>query len=107
MKSPKQTSLVHTTNGRFATRRQKKQAEENTGKKIYNILQLRVHPSIIALREKILSEHKNTKYEVLKARDFGKLHQVYGYFEVFHLENFKGKYFRLTFFFHADLATSL
>jgi len=38
--------------------------EENTGKKIYNILQLRVHPSIIALREKILAENKNTKYEV-------------------------------------------
>ena len=38
--------------------------EENTGKKIYNILQLRVHPSIIALREKILSEKKDTKYEV-------------------------------------------
>jgi UDP-N-acetyl-2-amino-2-deoxyglucuronate dehydrogenase len=38
--------------------------EENTGKKIYNILQLRVHPSIIALREKILSENKDTKYEV-------------------------------------------
>lgn len=38
--------------------------EENTGRKIYNILQLRVHPSIIALREKILSEKKNTKYDV-------------------------------------------
>ena len=38
--------------------------EENTGKKIYNILQLRVHPSIISLREKIFSENKNTKYEV-------------------------------------------
>ena len=38
--------------------------EENTGKKIYNILQLRVHPSIIALREKIISEKKDTKYEV-------------------------------------------
>lgn len=38
--------------------------EENTGHKIYNILQLRVHPSIIALREKILAENKNTKYEV-------------------------------------------
>lgn len=38
--------------------------EENTGKKIYNILQLRVHPSIIALREKIISEKKPTKYEV-------------------------------------------
>lgn len=38
--------------------------EENTGKKIYNILQLRVHPSIIALREKILAQKRNTKYEV-------------------------------------------
>ena len=38
--------------------------EESTGKKIYNILQLRVHPSIIALREKILKENRNTKYEV-------------------------------------------
>ena len=38
--------------------------EENTGKRIYNILQLRVHPSIISLREKILSEKKDTKYEV-------------------------------------------
>lgn len=38
--------------------------EETTGKKIYNILQLRVHPSIIALREKILSSKKETKYEV-------------------------------------------
>lgn len=38
--------------------------EENTGKKIYNILQLRVHPSIIALREKILAQKKDTKYEV-------------------------------------------
>ena len=38
--------------------------EETTGRKIYNILQLRVHPSIIALREKILSTTKDTKYEV-------------------------------------------
>ena len=38
--------------------------EESTGKKIYNILQLRVHPSIIALREKILKENRDTKYEV-------------------------------------------
>lgn len=38
--------------------------EESTGKKIYNILQLRVHPSIIALREKILKENRATKYEV-------------------------------------------
>ena len=38
--------------------------EENTGKKIYNILQLRVHPSIISLREKIISTNRNSKYEV-------------------------------------------
>lgn len=38
--------------------------EEATGKKIYNILQLRVHPSIKALRKKILSTEKDSKYEV-------------------------------------------
>lgn len=38
--------------------------EENTGKKIYNVLQLRVHPSIIELRKNILSQKKDTKYEV-------------------------------------------
>lgn len=38
--------------------------EEATGKKIYNVLQLRLHPTIIALREKILSTKKDTKYEV-------------------------------------------
>lgn len=38
--------------------------EENTGNKIYNVLQLRAHPSIIALREKILTTKKETKYEV-------------------------------------------
>jgi len=38
--------------------------EENTGKKIYNILQLRVHPSIIALREKVANTAKDTKFEV-------------------------------------------
>ena len=38
--------------------------EENTGKKIYNILQLRVHPSIIELKDKILSQKKDTKYNV-------------------------------------------
>ncbi len=41
-----------------------KEIEVETGKKIYNILQLRVHPSIIALREKIQSENKDKKYEV-------------------------------------------
>ena len=38
--------------------------EENTGKKIYNILQLRVHPSIIALKEKVKNSKKDTKFEV-------------------------------------------
>ena len=38
--------------------------EINTGKKIYNILQLRVHPSIISLKNKINRERKDSKYEV-------------------------------------------
>lgn len=38
--------------------------EENTGKKIYNILQLRVHPSIKKLKEKIMLDGRNTKHEV-------------------------------------------
>ncbi|WP_109302019.1 Gfo/Idh/MocA family protein [Aquimarina sp. AU474] len=38
--------------------------EEKTGKKIYNILQLRVHPSIIALKEKVEKQKKDTKFEV-------------------------------------------
>jgi UDP-N-acetyl-2-amino-2-deoxyglucuronate dehydrogenase len=38
--------------------------ENNTGKKIYNILQLRVHPSVIALKEKLKNSPKNTKHEV-------------------------------------------
>lgn len=38
--------------------------EEKTGKKVYNILQLRVHPSIIALKEKVKNAKKNTKFEV-------------------------------------------
>jgi len=38
--------------------------EEKTGKKIYNILQLRVHPSIIALREKVKNAKKKEKFEV-------------------------------------------
>ena len=41
-----------------------KRIEENTSKKIYSILQLRVHPAIKKLREKILSEKRDTKYEV-------------------------------------------
>ncbi|WP_299186438.1 Gfo/Idh/MocA family oxidoreductase [uncultured Aquimarina sp.] len=38
--------------------------EEKTGKKVYNILQLRVHPSIIALKEKVEKAKKDTKFEV-------------------------------------------
>lgn len=38
--------------------------EQATGQKVNTILQLRVHPSIIALREKIRNSPKDTKYEV-------------------------------------------
>ena len=38
--------------------------EKETGKKIYTILQLRLHPAIIALREKILKGPKNKIYDV-------------------------------------------
>lgn len=38
--------------------------EEETGKRVRNILQLRHHPSIIALREKVLGVKANTKHEV-------------------------------------------
>ena len=38
--------------------------EEKTGKKIYNILQLRVHPSIIKLRKKVAENKRNEKFEV-------------------------------------------
>ena len=38
--------------------------EEVTGKKIYNILQLRVHPSIIELKEKVEKSKKDSKFEV-------------------------------------------
>lgn len=38
--------------------------EKDTGRKINTILQLRVHPSIIALREKVRSQKQNTKHEV-------------------------------------------
>ena len=38
--------------------------EEKTGKKIFNVLQLRVHPSIIALRKKVLTQHNDTKHKV-------------------------------------------
>lgn len=38
--------------------------EKETGKKIYTILQLRLHPSIIALREKVLKAPKDRVYDV-------------------------------------------
>lgn len=38
--------------------------EADTGRKVNTILQLRLHPSIIALRDKIMAEAKPTKYEV-------------------------------------------
>ncbi len=38
--------------------------EKETGKNIYNILQLRVHPSIIALKEKIANGPKDKIYDV-------------------------------------------
>ena len=37
--------------------------EEETGQKVYNILQLRVHPSIIALKEKL--KYNGKKHEVV------------------------------------------
>lgn len=38
--------------------------ERETGGKIYNILQLRRHPSIIALQEKVAKAKKKDKYEI-------------------------------------------
>lgn len=38
--------------------------ERDTGQKVNTILQLRLHPSIIALREKVRSEQKAAKHEV-------------------------------------------
>ncbi|WP_222908764.1 Gfo/Idh/MocA family protein [Pseudomonas sp. DNDY-54] len=38
--------------------------EKDTGKKVNTILQLRVHPAIIALREKVLKEKRASKHEV-------------------------------------------
>jgi len=43
------------------------EVEKRTGKKIYNILQLRLHPSIIALKEKVrkeLSENPDKVYDI-------------------------------------------
>ncbi len=38
--------------------------EKETGKRVWNILQLRVHPSIIALRDKVLNGPKDKVYDV-------------------------------------------
>ena len=38
--------------------------EKDTGRKVNTILQLRVHPAIIALREKVQNSKKDTKHEV-------------------------------------------
>lgn len=38
--------------------------ERDTGRKVNTILQLRVHPAIVALREKVRSASKGTKHEV-------------------------------------------
>lgn len=38
--------------------------EKDTGRKVNTILQLRVHPSIVALREKVQSQKSSTKHDV-------------------------------------------
>src|SRR5699024_10137967 len=38
--------------------------EKDTGRKVNTILQLRLHPAIIELRDKVRSAQKNGKYEV-------------------------------------------
>lgn len=40
------------------------EVEKDSGHKVNTILQLRVHPAIMALREKVLKQNKNTKHEV-------------------------------------------
>lgn len=41
-----------------------KELEQETGKKVYTILQLRLHPALIALKEKIAAEPANTIHDV-------------------------------------------
>ncbi len=41
-----------------------KEIEEETGRRIYNILQLRLHPSIVALKKKIQEGSKDEKYDI-------------------------------------------
>ncbi len=38
--------------------------EQETGKKVFNILQLRVHPSIIELKKKIQADTRRKKYDI-------------------------------------------
>ena len=38
--------------------------EQETGRRIYNILQLRVHPAIVALRDKVRQAPRPQKYEI-------------------------------------------
>lgn len=40
------------------------EVEKNTGKKIYNILQLRLHPAIISLKEKVENGPKDKIYDI-------------------------------------------
>lgn len=40
------------------------QIENETGKRVYTILQLRLHPAIIALREKVQNSSKDEKFDV-------------------------------------------
>lgn len=40
------------------------QVEKETGKKVYNILQLRHHQAILSLKEKVAKENKSDKHEV-------------------------------------------
>jgi UDP-N-acetyl-2-amino-2-deoxyglucuronate dehydrogenase len=39
--------------------------QEEYGKRIYTILQLRIHPALVTLRNKIQTENKKSKYEVV------------------------------------------
>ena len=41
-----------------------REIERDTGRKVYSILQLRLHPAIVALREQVAGEAHETKHEV-------------------------------------------
>ncbi|HFE63096.1 MAG TPA: Gfo/Idh/MocA family oxidoreductase [Caldithrix sp.] len=38
--------------------------EQESGRKVFNLLQLRVHPSIVALKEKVEKTHNHKKYDI-------------------------------------------